>query len=80
MFCFLILRMIQGTVINYTQQESNAFMQLTMQLPVFRDSTMAASSDSPHQERARPRRLVPVDLPGHHGAQTTDRDRRRKRR
>lgn len=41
---------------------------------------MAASSDSPHQERARPRRLVPADFPGHHGAQAADRDRRRERR
>lgn len=41
---------------------------------------MAAASDSPHQERARPRRLVPADIPGHHGAQATHRDRRRERR
>lgn len=41
---------------------------------------MAAASDSPHQERARPRRLVPADIPGHYGAQATHRDRRRERR
>ena len=41
---------------------------------------MAAAPDSTYKERARPGRLVPADLQGHHGSETANRIRRQQRR
>lgn len=45
-----------------------------------RDTAMAADANSSDQEREGPRRVVPADIQGHHGAKATHRVRRFQRR